>query len=605
VTRPAPQRRGRARAAAAVVAVALAAAVAPAGARAPLDPAVGVVRLGPRAGHLTLDGITRPLAAVDRAFEARPPAGGRGVLHVAAALVPPGPLDATASAVCDVRETRGDGAGVLASLALDHRRYGWVEARIDVAGADVGTLRFACRPAGGAMPRTVWARPLLQPRDADPRGAPLVVLVSLDTLRADHVWGFGGRASWTPALARLGEEGMRFLDATAEATWTLPSHFALLFSRLYGFPLGEHRLVALAEGLADRGYATAAFTAGGFVAASFGFGEGFDHYAEFDAGYTHAGSDVLAFPGLLAAAEGWLDRFSATPAFLFLHTYAVHQQTLDEVEWAARYAALAPLVPQPPRLGEARRQYRRLVRRTDRALSPLLERLRRESATRPVVVVVLSDHGEAFGEHGNFRHGDTEASVTLHDEIVRIPLLLWGPGVVAPGVSRRPTMLIDVAPTLLEAAGGPVPPSMVGTSLWPLLDARPARNGSPAVGGGPSLTRGARGWALRSASRKLIVEPEAVELYDLRRDPGERRNVAHRYPRAAAALHRRLVARVSRLGGTPPPMADDLPVCPLCASADMTTFFKLVRTAQHKGVVDIAIDDATRERLRLLGYVDF
>jgi arylsulfatase A-like enzyme len=561
----------------------------------PLAPTAGVVRLGPSAGAFAIDRVTRPLAAVDAPFEIALAAGTSGVLRVAAGLVPP----VSAAAVCEV--TRGAGGAPLASLALD-RRTAWVEAEIVLERAR-GPLRFACRPVGTAMPRFVWARPVLMPQPGRASGPePLVVVISLDTLRADHVPGFGAPAHWAPGLARLADEGRRFVDTTAQGTWTIPSHFALFFSRLYGLPLGEHRLANLAEALADRGYATAAFTAGGFVAASFGFGQGFDLYVEHDSAHRFGGSDLLALPELLGMVESHVDRHAQAPLFLFVHTYAVHQQTLDEVEWSVRYAAFAPLSIGPDRVAEARRLYRRLVRRTDRALRPLLDRLRRESATRPVVAVVLSDHGEAFGEHANFRHGDDDPSVTLHDEVVRVPLIVWGPGIVPPGASRRPTMLLDVGPSLLDAAGIAIPPSMVGTSLAPLWA---AGDESGVVRSGGALSRGARGWALRTASRKLIVETDVLELYDLERDPGERRNVAHLYPRATAHLQHRLWKRVALLGGLRHAPGELVPGCPLCAPTDLFAFFQLVTAAQHRGMQAIEVSAETRERLQALGYVDF
>jgi len=264
--------------------------------------------------------------------------------------------------------------------------------------------------------------------------------------------------------------------------------------------------------------------------------------------------------------------------------------------------------PTPARIAEARRWYRRLVRRTDRMLAPLFDDLRREALRRPVALVLVSDHGEAFGEHDNFRHGDDSRHVTLHDEIVRVPLVVWAPGIVAPGTSRRPTMLLDVAPSLLSAAGSAVPPSMVGTDLWPLWRAGNAGAGARQAvhrGGGGSVIRGARGWALRTASRKLIVEADGIELYDLKRDPAERRNVAHRYPRAVSALRSYLSRRLTRLTRAPRAFGDELPACPFCSSADLMPYFAMVRASQRPERWEVPIDDDTRDKLRALGYVDF
>lgn len=558
------------------------------------------------AGYYTLGNVTKPWAAVDAPFEAQ--VSQAGVLHVAAALVTPGPGDVVASAVCEVRRVDRPTARPLATLTLDHRKvHGWEETRIVLRASGPHRLRFECRPEGVAMPRTVWARPLLTPPPQSPAKNPLIVLLSVDTLRADHIPGFGGRAHRAPALGRLADEGLRFVETTADGTWTLPSHFALLFSRVYGFPIGDHPLISLAQALADHGYATAAFTSGGFVGASFGFCEGFDHYVDLDSAYVYGGSDILALPDLVSSVRERMRRDASMPLFVFMHTYAVHEQTLDEVEWAARYSPMALLEPAPARIAEARRWYRRLVRRTDRTLEPLFDDLRREATRRPVALVLVSDHGEAFGEHDNFRHGDDSRRVTLHDEIVRVPLVVWAPGIVAPGTSRRPTMLLDVAPSILSAAGSAIPPSMVGTDLWPLWHAADAEPGAHHVvhGGGGSVTRGARGWALRTASRKLIVEAHGLELYDLERDPAERHNVAHRYPRAVSALRSRLSRRLTHLTRAPRPFGDELPTCPFCSSADLLPYFAIVRASQRPERGEIPIDDDTRDKLHALGYVDF
>jgi hypothetical protein len=162
-------------------------------------------------------------------------------------------------------------------------------------------------------------------------------------------------------------------------------------------------------------------------------------------------------------------------------------------------------------------------------------------------------------------------------------------------------MLSDVAPSILAAVGERVPASMVGESLWNLWS-----RGAVATPA-PSVTAGARGWGLRSATYKLIVEPADVgpprtELYDLTRDAGEGRNVAARHPRVTAALTRRLVKRLAALTGvlieegTPPG-------CPLCGSEQMAAFWDLMTNPPAPASHD-ELDAATRERLRALGYVD-
>jgi arylsulfatase A-like enzyme len=466
---------------------------------------------------------------------------------------------------------------------------------------------MACRNASGTTMPIAWARPLFVPTANTP--APLVVIVSLDTLRADRVSGFGAAAGATPVLGRLGREGVRFIETMAEATWTIPSHFALFYSRLYGFPAERPPLRGLPQVLADHGYVTAGFTGGGFMGAFFRFHLGFDHFAEYDA-HDFGGSDVRSLPHVLDDAERWMRTFSDVPLAMFVHTYAVHELTPGEQTFREERPD-RPLGeqfdPSPAQVAAARRLYDELVVETDTILGPFFERLRAVAAERPLLLIVLSDHGEAFWEHQNYRHGDDGPRVTLHDEVTRVPLIVWGPKIVAEGVvSRRPTMLIDVAPSILAAAGIPRPTTMMGQDIWSSWSLATAGGDDGAGAGAPSVSRGARGWALRSRSYKLIAEavdgaPTRFELYDLRRDPQERRNLAARNRRATEALRWRLTRRVAGLTGTP--LAVELPVCPLCKYEDMEAFWDGA-LMQAAGGDREAIEAATRERLRALGYAE-
>jgi arylsulfatase A-like enzyme len=162
-------------------------------------------------------------------------------------------------------------------------------------------------------------------------------------------------------------------------------------------------------------------------------------------------------------------------------------------------------------------------------------------------------------------------------------------------------MLGDVAPSILDAAGIPRPASMSGESLWPIWSGED----EDASGEAASVSRGIRGWALRTRNWKLIAEDVGgsphVELYALTRDPGERRNLADRHPRVVAALRRRLGRRVAELTGIAQP--GPLPVCPLCRYSEMKEFWDGALMPATGGDESV-IDAATRARLRALGYLD-
>ena len=559
-----------------------------------------VQRLGTAAGYASIGHVTKPVLAAESTGRTEValddvPAGD---LQLAAACAPDSPPVA-GLVVCQVSVT-GSGRRGIATLRLKGGSNTWSVASASFAATRGERLVMDCVGTGGIRPQVVWAQPLMIP-GAHVSAAPLIVVISLDTLRADHVYGFGAPAGATPALERLGREGMLLTRTAAEATWTVPSHFSLFYGRLYGFPPTSPPVRGLAQLLADHGYVTAAFTGGGFVGAYFRFHLGFDHFAEYDSS-RYGGSDVRMLPTELADARAWMDWFDGVPLFLFIHTYAVHEQTPEEADVAMD---LGEWVPSPELIEKASVFYRQLVAETDFVLEPFLDRLRAEARRRPVLLVVLSDHGEAFGEHDNFRHGDEGPRVTLHDEILHVPLIVWGPSLVPAGAgSARPTMLSDVAPSILGAAGVPAASTMTGENLWPLWSG--AADGA-ATDRRPSVSHGARGWALRSSSYKLIFEepsdaPVHVELYALERDAHERRDLAVRHPRAVAALARRLSRRISSLTGAIA-LFGVPPVCPLCRWEQMPAFYDQTVSAPPPAA-EPGVDAATRERLRALGYVD-
>jgi hypothetical protein len=573
----------------------------------PLRPSTAVVRLGSAHGYLTIAGVTKGTVAPPSTAPVEIELGdlSAGRLDVAAGVVefPTVDRDPRPAAVrCSARVSGSHEVGT--DLELEGDR--WVARSMAITETRRGDrLVMTCGGASGTTTPVVWARPLFVP--ASNGSAPLVIIVSLDTLRADYVSGFGAASGATPALERLGREGIRFTETMAEATWTIPSHFALFYGRLYGFPAMQPPLRGLAQLLSDNGWVTAAFTGGGFMGAFFRFHLGFDHFAEYDAA-EFGGSDVRSLPQVLDDAERWMTTFSDVPLALFVHTYAVHELTpWERTGFDTRADLLEQFDPSPAQVAAARRLYDELVPKTDAILGPFFERLRAVAAERPLLLIVLSDHGEAFWEHRNYRHGDAGPRVTLHDEVTRVPLIVWGPRLVAEDVvSRRPRMLSDVAPSILAAAGIPRPATMVGRDLWSSWSAATANADDRAGGGAPSVSRGARGWALRSRSYKLIAQqvagtPTRFELYDLRRDPHERKNLASRHPRAVEALRWRLTRRVAALTGTA--MAPDLPVCPLCQYGEMEAFWDGA-LMQAAGGDASAIGAATRERLRALGYAD-
>jgi len=576
---------------------------------------VGFLRLGTQADYVTLAGITR------RTIVSEP--GGptvielhdipEGTLHLAVSAAasdgsttPPSPLSCTARLRYLTGQTR-----TLATVVVDPSQPRWNEARVPLRPLNTGHLLLDCDPGIDTGAVVEWAQPLFVPRRARAH-PPLVVLISLDALRADYVEGFGGAPGTTPALRRLGEEGIRFVEATSDGTWTLHSHFAMLFSRLYGFPVMTKPLTSLAQAFADQGFETAALTGGGFMSPDFNFHLGFDRLVQHDA-RDHEGADVKALPEIVNDAAELVESFASVPLFLFVHTYAVHQQTPIEGQWKREVGEFRPFQPTPQQVEDTRRFYGDLVRETDRVLAPFFERLRVLARHRSVLVLVTSDHGEAFGEHANFRHGWDLPSIRLYDELIRVPFIAWNlRGIPGGRVSRRPVMLSDIAPSLLSSHRITPPPSMLGTDLSALWAgaAQDASSGLPrARNPARSVSHTHASWSLRDASYKLIVHMgesgiDTFELYDLGRDPGEHSDVAAQRPLLVGRLRDELLALLPQLDIAVVEGGKAAPRCPLCEWSDISAFFShgLADGSAPVEAGDLAPE--TAERLRALGYLN-
>jgi len=389
---------------------------------------------------------------------------------------------------------------------------------------------------------------------------PNLLLVSIDTLRADHLGAYGYDLPTSPTIdARLAGEGVTFTDVYSQSPKTTPSHMTLLTSlypSVHGVELWQNGKPAhvlnpavhtLAEILKNAGYATAAFTGGAQVDPVRGFDQGFDLYT---------------VSGQQRRARRWLGRHRWQRFFVFYHTYDVHDPYLPPDEYirlfdpdyrgrvldaihrlraeggmsVAAWEGISRRFwdsvdrsdPRDVRFVE--RLYDAGIRRMDtETIRPLLDRLDQLGLARDTLVVFTSDHGEAFGEHGQFQHDD------LYAGTVRVPLVLRWPGRLPASLRIASRVrLIDVMPTILELLGVPAPPSLQGQSLTALLhDAY----GSPAAEGAVSEYSDARLYeSLRRGGLSYIVDGPEERLFDLVRDPAERQNVLATRPEEAAAM---------------------------------------------------------------------
>lgn len=432
------------------------------------------------------------------------------------------------------------------------------------SAASLGCAVLLAACASGCRPH----RPGQPPADPD---LPNLVLVSVDTLNRNALRAFDPQAQELPNLDRFAEGAVRFPQAFSSASWTLPAHASLL-TGLYPNRHGAiHRhvmmspeVVTLAERLREAGYYSTAFTHGGYVSRRYGLAQGFDRYDR----WIDPGSRVeVEFPdvsdsgdGLIGRAIGFLQSLPdpRPPFFLFVHTYNVHDYfrragSEDRVEHFRECIQGRESCSEEEWI-ELEELYEAEIRRFDRAFGRFLEAL--EAATRrPTFVALLSDHGEGFDpERGRIHHGGR-----LHDDLIRVPFLLAGPG-LDPESFERPVSLVDVGPTLLRLTGLDSPEN---------LDGRAAFTGAPSDDGDPRVLvamehslhwrAGQRlelaaprprplAFAVVAGAHRFIRSVDSEELYFVEADPAQetnllpgRENLARRLTSAAHPLLKRVL----------------------------------------------------------------
>ena len=374
--------------------------------------------------------------------------------------------------------------------------------------------------------------------DGSRRGAdspPPIILVSIDTLRSDRLPAYGYERGATPAIDALAADSILFERAYAHVPLTMPSHASVLTGLLppahgvrdnLGYRLEEAGLPYLPRLLAERGWATGAAVSAWSLRGEAGFAAGFDLYEDRIPAPARAGLGGIQRPGAatLAASLGWLRRAAEGPFFFLLHLFEPHTPYAPPEPFASRHASA----------------YDGEVAAADAVVGDLLAELERLGIYDRAVIVLLSDHGEGLGEHGEEEHG-----VLLYREALQVPLLLKLPGGRRAGERlAAPVQLVDVAPTLLELAGLPVPAGLDGRSL---LAAEAAAADRP-VYGETWYPRLHFGWSelgsIIEGDWHLIDGPDP-ELYDLAGDPGETVNLIGRRAGLAARLRDELRARSS------------------------------------------------------------
>ncbi|MCZ6600128.1 MAG: sulfatase [Acidobacteria bacterium] len=421
-------------------------------------------------------------------------------------------------------------------------------------------LRCKCHPASLGLSILLVAAAACGPGERPPS----VVIVVIDSLRADHLHHAGDPRDLSPRLDALAAQATRFSQAGASAPWTTPSVMTLFTGLTPGshhVDLNDRALDAAVPTLAERfqeaGYRTAAVMPALTLADHFGFDRGFDDFI-----FATQGHGNVSGPWSISHAIEFLRGHRDEPVFLYVHLWDVHYNYNPPVPHSIRFQAGRPAGPgesdditaltgpghhaaslSPERVAWLEGQYAGEILFTDEQVGRLLDELDRLGRTDDTVVVVTSDHGEAFLEHRVMGH-----TVHLYDEMTHVPLMVRWPGQVAAGrVVAEQVGLVDMMPTLLDLVGIPFAPHLFeGRSLAPLLrSARPEEEGPPVLLG-TSRQAMKRGLRTPAWSYQVDLVTGEDELYDLAADPAQRENLADSLTGEASVWRRRLCDRLAQ-----------------------------------------------------------
>lgn len=466
-------------------------------------------------------------------------------------------------------------------------------------------LAAACVGAALLLAAASWA---LAPRA---RGRfPNILLITVDTLRADHLGCYGYERDTSPRIDAFSRQSVRFSQAVVQWPKTTPS-FASMMTSTYGSRNGvmrrtgqavPSRHLMLAELLREAGYRTMAAVGNGALGAEFGFSQGFDRYEELWRGWLHRPDETAdRVSGRALELLGAAPRDA--PFFLWVHFLDPHTPYAPSPEYDQMFvgdrfyedSSRARILPPdtddmggiPARfalgtreeLGYYVAQYDAEIRFMDAHVGRLLDALVALGLDGNTAVVLTADHGESLGEHNYyFQHGRLP-----YDDCLLVPLIVRLPG-VEPAVRTvtSPVELLDLAPTVLEVAGLAIPPQFQGTSLVPRIRGTGRHRGHTFSEAGherlPQRILRTERWKLIHApdpNDRRILSASPFELYDLLRDPKEERNLLDLEREVARALSRTLLAwqdSLSAAGAAGPP-------------------------------ADVRMDDQTEDNLRSLGYI--
>ena len=457
--------------------------------------------------------------------------------------------------------------------------------------------------AAGIFHQAIRDLPMFNPRVTDQTPTPErpnIVLISIDALRADHLGIYGNDPAVSPRIDALARSGLRFRQAVSQGSSTVPSVASFLTS-LHPTEVGmitgrnwvlDDMRVTLAEALQVSGYRTQAYVTNGHLVPAKGYAQGFDGYVPPEPGRPY-GLDRLrtetVIAGLACRHAPWicglfdrgyrflLDRLlvmenegdrvnDQARRFIRLHHDEQFFLWLHYMEPHAAYRPSQAFGDLPPSVDAGREEFLRIwqpsnktiptvlrsedvtallalydgeVLDVDRWVGAIWDEIEAQGLADRTLLVITADHGDEFGEHGDYGHGHT-----VYQELDWVPLIVVGPQVATPGrVIETPVPLLDIMPTLLDVAGAPMPEPIRGQSILPVLQgAEPTLR--PIYTESPARRSSYDDKALRLGDYKLVynVKLDRTELYDLRSDPGEQLDLSAAEPERAAAMRANLRA---------------------------------------------------------------
>jgi len=420
------------------------------------------------------------------------------------------------------------------------------------------------------LPKTlfIWASFLLGMAMGCGRNRPdNVILIVVDTLRADHLSVYDYDRPTSPQLEQWAASGLVFDRAFATSSWTLPTFGSVLTglwpaqhsagTRLQIEP-GKWRrsplsqaVTTLPEVMQQNGFATRAIVNNTFLREHFGADRGFDLY-DYEKGRGAA--------AVVELARDWLSEMGEEPFFMMVHMMDPHLPYEPPTEFMGKFGdVLAGAIPPLGRKSIVDRlqdltdvdrtslaaRYDEEVASVDHELGRLFSYLEEQGFWDRTLIILTSDHGEELFDHGGFEHGHS-----MFQEVLRVPLIFWGPGIRV-GREDAPVSLVDLTPTIYEATGVAVESELSGVSLWGAIQAngRPERREILAQ----NTLWGTERKAIVSWPHKLILDPKSgrLQLYDLSADPLEQQDLAGEKPAVAQELERRLVEGVAGFDAGP------------------------------------------------------